>query len=141
MHVEFTQSTDDGLTWSAPVKVNDNVDAHGVPTGQFQPEVAAGPNGAVAVAFYDRRLPCPSTPSILPAQFVSTHYPSGVTADGGGPVYYQQQVLATVPRSGFGARFSDHSQANRGTPQVRQVRSGPLCFRSRRAAGRGSGGR
>jgi hypothetical protein len=136
------------------------------------------------VAFYDRRLPCPSGPSILPADvgktnfcidvslqaykdsghgavpvghntritdfswdpqqpgqtvgglsqlpcadancavgfigdyfglavsdhniyalFVSTHYPSDVTADGGGPVYYQQQVLATVPRSDFGTRF------------------------------------
>ena len=34
--------------------------------------------------------------------FVSTHYPSSVTADGGGPVYYQQQVLATVPRSSLG---------------------------------------
>jgi len=28
-----------------------------------------------------------------------------VIADGGGPVYYQQQVLATVPRSDFGAGF------------------------------------
>jgi hypothetical protein len=42
--------------------------------------------------------------------FVSTHYPSTdypspVTADGGGPVYYQQQVLATVPRSTFGAGY------------------------------------
>jgi hypothetical protein len=36
---------------------------------------------------------------------VSTHYPSGVTGDGGGPVYYQQQVLATVPRSGFGTGY------------------------------------
>jgi hypothetical protein len=36
---------------------------------------------------------------------VSTHYPSGVTADDGGPVYYQQQVLATVPRTGFGAGY------------------------------------
>jgi hypothetical protein len=35
--------------------------------------------------------------------FVSTHYPSGVRADEGGRVYYQQQVLAAVPRSGFGA--------------------------------------
>jgi len=184
MDIEFTQSTDGGLTWSAPVKVNDNVDAPGVPTDQFQPEVAAGPNGAVAVAFYDRRLPCPNSPSILPADrgrtnfcintslqaykdsghgavpvggnvpitkfgwdpeqpgqsvgglsqrvcanancavgfigdyfglavsrgniyalFVSTHYPSDVTADGGGPVYYQQQVLATVPRPGFGTGF------------------------------------
>jgi hypothetical protein len=39
------------------------------------------------------------------ALFVSTHYPSDVTADGGRPVYYQQQVLATVPRSDFGAGF------------------------------------
>jgi hypothetical protein len=36
---------------------------------------------------------------------VSTHYPSSVTADEGGPVYYQQQVLATVPRSGFGTGY------------------------------------
>jgi len=28
-----------------------------------------------------------------------------VTADGGGPVFYQQQVLATVPRSDFGTGF------------------------------------
>jgi hypothetical protein len=184
MDVKFTQSTDGGSTWSAPVTVNDNVDAPGVPTDQFQPSVASGPGGAVAVAFYDRRLPCPSGPSILPtdvgrtnfcidvslqaykdsgggavpaggnvritkfswdpqqpgqtvgglsqlpcadadcavgfigdyfglaisgrhiyALFVSTHYPSDVTADGGGPVYYQQQVLATVPRTDFGASF------------------------------------
>ena len=184
MDVKFTQSTDGGSTWSAPVTVNDNVDAAGVPTDQFQPSVAAGPSGAVAVAFYDRRLSCPSDSSILPADrgrtnfcidvslqaykdsgsgavpvghnvritnfswdpqqpgqsvgglsqlpcadanctagfigdyfglavsggniyalFVSTHYPSDVTADGGGPVYYQQQVLATVPRRDFGTRF------------------------------------
>jgi hypothetical protein len=182
--VYFTQSTDGGTTWSKSVKVNDNVDAAGVPTDQFQPSVAAGPNGAVAVAFYDRRLPCPNDPSILSADvgrtnfcidvslqpykdsgrgavpvggnaritkyswdpqqpgqsvgglpqlpcadadcavgfigdyfgltisggnvyalFVSTHYPSDVTADGGGPVYYQQQVLATVPRSAFGSKY------------------------------------
>ena len=185
MDVKFTQSTDGGATWSAPVTVNDNVDAPGVPTDQFQPSVAAGPNGAVAVAFYDRRLACPNNPSVLPADvgktnfcidtslqaykdtgggaapvggnvrisqfswdpqqpgqtvgglsqlpcadancavgfigdyfglaisagniyglFVSTHYPAtGVSADGGGPVYYQQQVLATVPRADFGSGF------------------------------------
>jgi hypothetical protein len=34
---------------------------------------------------------------------VSTHYPGpGVSADSGGPVYYQQQVLATVPRGALG---------------------------------------
>src|SRR5207253_8517989 len=62
MDVKFTQSTDRGLTWSAPVVVNDNVDSAGVPTDQFQPSIAAGPGGAVAIAFYDRRAACPSDP-------------------------------------------------------------------------------
>jgi hypothetical protein len=187
MDVKFTQSVDGGVHWTPAVTVNDNVDAAGVPTDQFQPSVAAGPAGAVGVAFYDRRLPCPSDPSILAAdqgrtnfcintslqaykdygfgataiggnvrisQYtwdpqqpgqtvgglpqlacashsnpcrlsfigdyfglaissgniyalnVSTHYPAPkVKADGGGPVYYQQQVLATVPRSDFGAGY------------------------------------
>jgi hypothetical protein len=185
--VKFTQSTDGGASWSKPTVVNDNADAV-VPTDQFQPSIAAGPGGAVAVAFYDRRAACPNDPSVLPAdlgrtnfcvdtslqaykdsgsgavpagpnvrisQFtwdpeqpgqhlgglsqypcagatdpcatgsgfigdyfglaisanniyalmVSTHYPSTVTADEGGPVYYQQQVLATVARSAFGTGY------------------------------------
>src|SRR5205823_3506527 len=65
MDVYFTQSTDGGLTWSGPALVND--DANTASTDQFQPSVAAGPGGAVAVAFYDRRASCPSDPSILPA--------------------------------------------------------------------------
>ena len=188
MDVKLTQSTDGGLTWSAPTIVNDNVDAVGVPTDQFQPTVAAGPGGAIAVAFYDRRSACPSDPSVLVADvgqtnfcidvsvqaykdrgggavgvganrrltqfswdpeqpgqhlgglsqypcagardpcpsgrgfigdyfglaisaknvyalFVSTHYASSVTADEGGPVYYQQQVLATFPRSALGPSY------------------------------------
>jgi hypothetical protein len=186
--VKFTQSTDGGSTWTTPVVVNDNVDAAGVATDQFQPSVAAGPGGAVAVAFYDRRSACPNDPSVLPADvgrtnfcidtslqaykdsgsgavpvaanvpisqytwdpeqpaqhlggvaqypcagatdpclrgsgfigdyfalaisaqniyalMVSTHYPSTVTADEGGPIYYQQQVLATVRRVDLGAGY------------------------------------
>jgi hypothetical protein len=60
--VRFRQSTDGGLTWSL---VEDASDAQA--GDQFQPSVAAGPNGAVAVAFYDRRARCPDDPSILPA--------------------------------------------------------------------------
>lgn len=187
MDVKFTQSTDGGLTWSPALVVNDNADGS-IPTDQFQPQVASGPGGAVAVNFYDRRRPCPSDKSVLPADagrenfcidvslqafkdsgsgavpvggnvrisdfswdpeqpaqkvgglsqypcaghrdpcpagrgfigdyfglaisadnvyslFVSTHYPSRVKADGGGPVYYQQQVLATVSRSAFGPGY------------------------------------
>jgi hypothetical protein len=62
--VEFTQTTDGGNTWSTPVTVNDA--ANNATTDQFQPSVAAGPGGAVAVAFYDRRADCPSDASILP---------------------------------------------------------------------------
>src|SRR6266851_5695117 len=167
--VKFTQSTNGGATWTTPAVVNDNTDAPGAPTDQFQPSVAA--------AFYDRRQACPNDPSVLPADVgrtnfcidtslqaykdggsgavpvganvriskftwdpeqpgqhlgglsqypcaggtdpcqkgggfigdyfglavsaqniyaltVSTHYPSTVAADEGGPIYYQQQVLA-----------------------------------------------
>jgi hypothetical protein len=182
MDVKFTQSTNGGATWSAPVVVNDA--SNSATTDQFQPSVAAGPGGAVAVAFYDRREACPGGASVRPQDvgrtnfcidtsleayrdsgagavpvggnarmstyswdpmqpdqhvggvgqmacashqdpcasnafigdyfglavsasniygfFVSTHYPSTVKADEGGKVYYQQQVLATVPRSAFG---------------------------------------
>jgi hypothetical protein len=185
MDVKFTQSTDGGFTWTTPVVVNDNVDTLVAPTDQFQPSVAAGPGGAVAVEFYVRRQACPIDPSVLPIDvgrtnfcidttlqaykdsgagavaagpnlavsqftwdpeqpgqqlgglpqypcagaqdpcptgrgfigdyfglaisdnnvyglFISTHYPSTVTADEGGPIYYQQQVLSTVRRSDLG---------------------------------------
>src|SRR3954469_9915033 len=187
--VKFKQSTDGGGTWGPEATVDDAPNA--ASTDQFQPSVAAGPAGAVAVAFYDRRAACPTDPSILAAhrgdantcidvslqaykdhgtsagavpvgvnvrasrftwdpdqpqqkvsgltQYpcaahtdpcpvgsgfigdyfgvavsgtsiytfgVSTHYPSAtVTADGGGPVYYQNQVLGIVPRSTFGAGY------------------------------------
>jgi hypothetical protein len=187
--VYFVQSTDGGLTWSDPALVNDDANTG---TDQFQPSVAAGPTGAVAIAFYDRRAACPTgDPAIIASHWgdantcidvslqaykdsgtaagavpvggnirvsqsswdpdqpdqkvdglsqypcaghvdpcpigrgfigdyfglaisnaniytlsVSTHNPGpGVTADGGGPVYYQQQVLGKVPRSTFGSGF------------------------------------
>ena len=168
--------------------MNDNAEsATSGYTDQFQPIVAAGPSGAVAIAFYDRRTACPNDRSVLPADvgrtnffidvslqaykdagggatpmlanvritdftwdpmnpaqhvdgigqmacaahrdpcdtrafigdyfgiaisagntyalFVSTHYPSTVRADEGRKVYYQQQILAKVPRSAFGAGY------------------------------------
>jgi hypothetical protein len=63
--VRFSQSTDGGLTWSPAETVDDAADS--ATTDQFQPSVAAGPDGAVAIAFYDRRAACPSDPSILPS--------------------------------------------------------------------------
>jgi hypothetical protein len=64
--VQLTESTDGGQSFSVPIFVNDaSTQLDG--TDQFQPTVAAGPDGTVAVAFYDRRLACPTNdPSILP---------------------------------------------------------------------------
>ena len=180
--MKFTQSVDFGRTWSEPIVVNDN--ANPTASDQFQPQVAAGPGGAVAVNFYDRRAACPDEAGILPEHIgrtnfcidvslqafndsgegavpvgpnvrvseftwdpeqpgqtidgidqmacaghsdpctsrafigdyfglaisetnvytlaVSTHCPSDVIADDGGPVYYQQQGLETVSRSALG---------------------------------------
>jgi hypothetical protein len=191
MDVKLSYTTDGALTFSDPMTVNDSSTVNDA-TDQFQPSVAAGPNGAVVVAFYDRRQECPNDPSVAPenvgkvntcihvsvqaykdtvdannvttfapkdknaritefawdpsqprqhvdgigqiacyahndpctgvfigdyfglavsgskvyALFISTHYGSTtVRADEGGPVYYQEAVLALVPRSGFGTGY------------------------------------
>ena len=70
--VYLTQSNDGGATWSEPARVNDNADP--AATDQFQPSVAEGPGGAVAVAFYDRRAACPDDPSVLPADRGRTNF-------------------------------------------------------------------
>jgi hypothetical protein len=52
----LSASVDGGLTWSSPIRVNDNtsqVDA-------FQPNLTTAADGTVVVAFYDRRLTCPA---------------------------------------------------------------------------------
>jgi hypothetical protein len=61
----LVQSTDGGQTWTQPVVVNDD-SASGRVADHFQPAVAAGPGGAVAVAFYDRRANCPTDASVIP---------------------------------------------------------------------------
>jgi hypothetical protein len=44
------------VSWSAPIRVNDNAS----PVDEFQPNLATAPSGTVSVNFYDRRLPCPA---------------------------------------------------------------------------------
>jgi hypothetical protein len=57
-NVYLTASFDGGTSWTAPFRVNDNPPAED--TEALQPNLDVAPSGTVAVAFYDRRLPCPS---------------------------------------------------------------------------------
>jgi hypothetical protein len=51
-NIYFTESTDGGTTWSAPVTVNDD----GTFTDQWQPAIAVKPNGTqLFIGWYDRR--------------------------------------------------------------------------------------
>src|SRR5262249_17368917 len=51
--IYFVRSTNGGTTWSAPVKVNDDVTRR----DQWQPAIAITPDGkSLCVAWYDRRL-------------------------------------------------------------------------------------
>jgi hypothetical protein len=49
----FVSSSDQGQTWSPPVRVNDDPTGDGA--NQFQPQLAVAPNGVVTVSFFDTR--------------------------------------------------------------------------------------
>ncbi len=72
--VQITESLDGGAHWTSPTYVND-ASTRNDGTDQFQPTVSASPSGTVAVAFYDRRLPCPGDdPGILTADVGRTNF-------------------------------------------------------------------
>jgi len=48
----FTRSTDGGMTWSAPMRVNDDATT----TDQFMPWMTVDPSGVIFLMWYDRRL-------------------------------------------------------------------------------------
>ena len=56
VEVRLTASFDGGKHWRRPVRVNDNRGGGEA----FQAGLTVAPSGAVAVAFYDRRLACPA---------------------------------------------------------------------------------
>jgi len=98
-NVFLVQSSDGGQTWSKPVSVNDDI-LSGHVADHFQAAVAAGPNGAVAVAFYDRRAACPTDASIIPQDQGRTNFCIDVSVqafkDGGsGAVRFGTNIRAS----------------------------------------------
>jgi hypothetical protein len=57
VNILLAASYDEGATWTSPIQVNDN--DH--PADEFQPNLDVAADGTVSVAFYDRRLACPTT--------------------------------------------------------------------------------
>jgi hypothetical protein len=55
-NIYLTASDDGGHSWTPRILVNDNL----TPVDELQPNLAVAPNGTVSVAFYDRRLACPT---------------------------------------------------------------------------------
>src|SRR5205807_356208 len=51
--IAFSTSTDEGVTWSAPIKINQT--PSNIPA--FLPSIAVAANGTVAVTYYDFRNP------------------------------------------------------------------------------------
>jgi hypothetical protein len=60
-NVLLTASYDGGVTWTDPIQVNDNESPPTAPlVDEFQPNLSVASNGTVSVAWYDRRLACPT---------------------------------------------------------------------------------
>jgi hypothetical protein len=49
--IMYVRSTDNGLTWSAPIRLNDDITQH----EQWMPSLIVSPDGAVVASWYDRR--------------------------------------------------------------------------------------
>jgi hypothetical protein len=73
------RSTDGGVTWSQPVRVNDDPRGNGV--RQLTPDISVAPNGRVDVVWFDTRTSLPSPIIPRPAGQGDIYYAS--STDGG----------------------------------------------------------
>jgi len=114
-NIYLTSSTDGGVTWSAPIVVNDNVN----PVDELQPNLNAADDGitdTVSVAFYDRRLPCPAAGS-SEATAAGIALDPGTTASPGAPYGRANYCIntaiqfynATLQPIGHNIRLSQHT--------------------------------
>jgi hypothetical protein len=81
--IDFSMSSDGGFTWSTPIIVNQTPTnlANALDSQAFNPDVAVGANGIVAVSYSDFRFndPNPGVPTDCWAVFGNPSGPGGVT--------------------------------------------------------------
>ncbi len=53
LDIFLQRSSDDGNSWSAPIRVNDDLPGDGI--DQLSPALAVNPDGVIAIVYYDRR--------------------------------------------------------------------------------------
>ena len=103
-NVFLVQSTDGGQTWSTPMAVNDDLTPPIKVADHFQPALAAGPGGAVAVAFYDRREDCPTgDPTIIDKDWGRSNFCINVAVQ----AYKDTKTATRVSRVGPNIRASN----------------------------------
>ena len=95
-NIAFTQSTDGGATWSAPIKVNQT------PTGEpnfdqqaFTPSVDVDRNGTVTVTYYDLRHNTPD-PATLDTDYFAVSCESA-TESCTIPASWEEERITPVP--------------------------------------------
>jgi hypothetical protein len=114
-NIYLTSSTDNGVTWSAPIVVNDNVN----PVDELQPNLNVADDGVtdtVNVAFYDRRLSCAAAGS-SEATAAGIALDPGTAASPGAPYGRANYCIntaiqfynATLQPIGHNIRLSQHT--------------------------------
>jgi hypothetical protein len=78
--IAFAMSTDGGLTWSTPIKINQTPETISVGNRQaFLPSIAVNQDGTVAVTYYDFRNNTPDPGLLTDVWMVHAHPADGLT--------------------------------------------------------------
>ncbi|MFQ5720099.1 MAG: sialidase family protein, partial [Acidobacteriota bacterium] len=71
--IAFSRSTDGGLSWTAPARINRIPGATDLERQAFTPSVAVSPSGAIGVSYFDFRLNHAAAGALTDRWFISCH--------------------------------------------------------------------
>lgn len=103
--VDFIRSTDNGLTWSPPIRINDGDNR--VETDSFHPWLVCNEEGILATVFYDQRLNAPDYYDF--DLYAAYSFDAGLT-------FTSNHRISTVSSSPFDLRGTEFEPENQGWP-------------------------